>query len=158
MAEFWRFCFSIITLNSEYLRQWFYHYCILLFKTRRMIYNMAQKTQKWNLTSGQGHDLTQIGHVAYHSIRIDERNAMVLFWSLYHASIKSFLAKNEWWPLVTSYGHSWPFEDSPRIFWISNLIYDTNSHKTARTEQICWQLEGLEIFPLTYPVGKMTWP
>ena len=40
--------------------------------------NMTQKIQKLNLTSGQGHDLTQIGHVAYHLIRIDERNAMVL--------------------------------------------------------------------------------
>ena len=43
------------------------------------MYNMTQKIQKWNLTLGQGHDLTQIAHVAYHSIRIDERNAMGLF-------------------------------------------------------------------------------
>ena len=48
------------------------------------------KSQKGNLTSGQGHDLTQIDRLAYHSICIDERNAMVLFWSLYHASIKSY--------------------------------------------------------------------
>ena len=76
--------------NFEF-RQWLLRHCIKLFKTRRMIYNMTQKSQTWNLTSGQGHDLTQIGHVEYHSIRIDERNAMVLFWSsLYHASIKSY--------------------------------------------------------------------
>ena len=46
---------------------------------------------------------------------------------------QKLLAKNKWWPLVTAYGHSWPFEDSPRVFWISNLIYDTNSHNAART-------------------------
>ena len=62
---------------------------------------------------------------------------------------QKLLAKNEWWPLVTSYGHSWPFEDSPRFFFlISNLIYDTYSHNTARTERICWWLEGLEISPI----------
>ena len=56
-----------------------YHHCIQLIKTRRMMYNMTQKIQKKRiLTSGQGHDLTQIGHVSYHLIRIDERNAMVL--------------------------------------------------------------------------------
>ena len=61
---------------------------------------------------------------------------------------QKLLAKNEWWTLVTSYGHSWPFEDSPRVFWISNLIYDTNSHNAARIERICWQLVGLEISPV----------
>ena len=146
MAEFWRFCFSIITLNSRDLRQWFYHHCIQLFKTRRIMYNMTQKSQIWNFTSGKGHDLTQIGHVSYHSIRIDKHNGAVLKPVLRFC--QKLLAKSEWWPLVTSYGHSWPFEDSPMFFWISNLIYDTNGHNTARTEQICWQLEGLEISPI----------
>ena len=143
MAEFWRFCFSVITLNSKDLPQWFYHHCILLFKTRRIMYTMtAQTSWIWNLTSGQGHDLTQIDHDAYHSIRIDERKAIGAVLKPVSRFYQKLLAKNEWWPLVTSYGHSWPFEDSPRVFWISNLKYDTNSHNAARIERICWQLVG----------------
>ena len=39
-------------------------------------------------------------------------------------------------------------------FFIWN-IYETNSHNTARIEQICWQLDELEIYPDFYngPVG-----
>ena len=67
-------------------------------------------------------------------------------------------AKNEWWPLVTSYGHSWPFEDSPRVFWISNLIYDTGSHNATGIERICWQLVGLEIYPVDVMGRSEKWP
>ena len=83
-------------MNSEDLRQWFYHHCIQLFKTRRMMYNMTQKKQKWNLISGQGHDLTQIGHVAYQSIRIHDRNNGAVLKPV--ARFYQKLAKNEWWP------------------------------------------------------------
>ena len=36
---------------------------------------MTTKGQVENLTSGQGHDLTEIGHIAY-SIRIEEANTL----------------------------------------------------------------------------------
>ena len=55
-----------------------------------MIYNMTSKGQVENLTSGQGHDLTEIGHVAYHSIRIDETNTINVERSLYLYSISSY--------------------------------------------------------------------
>ena len=55
-----------------------------------MIYNMTSKGQVENLTSGQGHDLTEIGHVAYHSIRIDEKNTINVERSLYLYSISSY--------------------------------------------------------------------
>ena len=58
-----------------------------------MIYKMTSKGQLENLTSGQGHDLTQIGHVAYQSIRLDETNTMNLSWSLYLVPIKSYCPK-----------------------------------------------------------------
>ena len=35
------------------------------------------------LTSGQDHDLTQMGHVEYNSISLDEVNTVVVFVSLY---------------------------------------------------------------------------
>ena len=41
-----------------------------------MIYNMTSTGQMQDMTSGQGHDLTQKGHVAYQSIRIVEMNMM----------------------------------------------------------------------------------
>ena len=58
-----------------------------------MIYNMTSKGQVENLTSGQGHDLTEIGHVAYHLMRIDETNTINVERSLYLYSIKSYCRK-----------------------------------------------------------------
>ena len=52
-----------------------------------MIYKMTSKGQMQNLTSVEGHDLTQIGHAAYQLISLDEINTMNLSWSLYLASI-----------------------------------------------------------------------
>ena len=40
-----------------------------------MMYNMTSKGQFENLTSGQGHqghEMSEIGHVAYQSMRMDE--------------------------------------------------------------------------------------
>ena len=54
---------------------------------------MTSKGQVDNLTSGQGHDLTRIGHVAYQSIRLVKTNTLKLFWSLYLVSIKSYCQK-----------------------------------------------------------------
>ena len=48
-----------------------------------MMYNMTSKGQVEHLTSGQGHDLTEIGHIAYHSIHIDETNTMNVTRRLY---------------------------------------------------------------------------
>ena len=41
-----------------------------------MMYSMTLKGQGQNLTSGQGHVVTQVGHIAYVSMRLDERNTM----------------------------------------------------------------------------------
>ena len=57
------------------------------------MYRMTLKGQGQNLTSGQGHVVTQAGHIAYVSMRLDERNTMrplsrpYLFW------IKSYSQK-----------------------------------------------------------------
>ena len=65
------------------------HHRAWLVETRRMIYSLTSKGHFENLTSGQGHDLTEIGHAAYHSIRIDETNTINVEWSLYLYSITS---------------------------------------------------------------------
>ena len=54
---------------------------------------MTTKGQVAFLTLGQGHDLTQIGHVAYQSIRLDETNTTNWSWSLYLVPIKSYCQK-----------------------------------------------------------------
>ena len=38
---------------------------------------MTIKGQGQNLTLGQGHVLTQVGHIAYESMRIDEANTLI---------------------------------------------------------------------------------
>ena len=43
-----------------------------------------------NLTSGQGHVMTQVGHAAYQSIRRDETNTIKPCPSIYRFSIVTF--------------------------------------------------------------------
>ena len=40
------------------------------------MYSMTLKGQGQNLTSGQGHVVTQVRHIAFVSMRLDERNTM----------------------------------------------------------------------------------
>ena len=44
--------------------------------THRNMHIITLKGQGQNLTSGQGHLVTQVGHIAYESMRLDERNTM----------------------------------------------------------------------------------
>ena len=70
-----------------------------------MIYDLTSKGQGQNLTSGQGHVIIELGHVAYQSMRLDETNTRKPFPTFYLCSIKSywqkklFVASNDlWWP------------------------------------------------------------
>ena len=63
------------------------------------------KVKFWSMTLGQGHDLTQTGHATCRSVCLDARNTVNLFWSLYHAPIKSYCSNTVfdlWWRHVTS--------------------------------------------------------
>eukprot|EP00915_Cephaloidophora_sp_WS-2016_P011027 GHVH01016221.1.p1 GENE.GHVH01016221.1~~GHVH01016221.1.p1 ORF type:complete len:103 (+),score=2.35 GHVH01016221.1:53-361(+) len=57
-------------------------------------YIMTFKGQFQNLTSGQGHMVTQVGHIAYESMRIDETDTLVPFSRFYLVSIKIYWQKN----------------------------------------------------------------
>ena len=57
------------------------------------MYSMTLKGQCQNLTSGQGHVVTQVGHIAYVSMRLDERNTMRPLLRLYLFWIKSYSQK-----------------------------------------------------------------
>ena len=52
----------------------------------------TSKGQGKNLASG--HEVTQVGHVAYHPMRLGERNAVRPTARLYFSSIKSYWKKN----------------------------------------------------------------
>ena len=91
---------------------------------------------KFDLRSRSWPDPNRSCRISFDPYWREQRNGAVL--KPVSRFYQKLLAKNEWWPLVTSYGHIWPYEDSPRVFWISNLIYNTYSQNTVRTEQICW--------------------
>ena len=54
---------------------------------------LAPRGQGQNLTLGQGREVIQKGHVAYHLMRLDERNAMRPTAYLYISSIESYWQK-----------------------------------------------------------------
>ena len=74
--------FSEITFDSAKTQYLFCQNRVSLVETRRMIYNLTLKGHFENLTSGQGHDLTRKGHVAYQSIGIVGLNTSMVFSSL----------------------------------------------------------------------------
>ena len=66
LRHFAETCLSLTILLLAKISKWKYHHRVSLVKPVRMMYGMTSKGQFENLTSGQGHDLTEIGHVAYH--------------------------------------------------------------------------------------------
>ena len=57
------------------------------------MYSMNLKGQGQNLNSGQGHVVTQVGNIAYVSMRLDERNTIRPLSRLYLFLIKSYSQK-----------------------------------------------------------------
>ena len=57
------------------------------------MYSMTLKGQGQNLTSGQGYVVTQVGDIAYVSMRLDERNTLRPLSRLYLFWIKSYQQK-----------------------------------------------------------------
>ena len=90
------------------------------------IHNMTSKGQVEALTSGQGHDLTQTYHDAYHSIRLDETNPSNLFRSLYLVSIKSYCEETVgdlWWRHGTSTAHCRGQRCTYQLKWLVNTTF-----------------------------------
>ena len=90
------------------------------------MYNMTSKGQVETLTSGQGHDLTQTYHDAYHSIRLDKTSQSNLFWSLYLVSIKSYceeIVGNLWWRHATSTAHRRGQRCTYQLKWLANTTF-----------------------------------
>ena len=65
--------FSLITFEPSTMEIKFERRRVPLVKTHRNVYKLTWKGQGQNLTSGQGHGVTQ---AAYESMRIDETNTL----------------------------------------------------------------------------------
>ena len=52
------------------------HHRVSLAEILRKIYNLTLKGQRQIFTLPQGHVMTEIGHVAYQSMRLNEGNTM----------------------------------------------------------------------------------
>ena len=70
------------------------HHRVFLVETPRNMYALTLKGQGKNLTSGQGHVMTEIAHIAYQTMRLDETNTIKPPPTLYLFSIKSYWQNN----------------------------------------------------------------
>ena len=105
------------------------------------------KVQGQNLTSGQGHVLTQVGHIAYESMRLDERNTMRPFSRLYLFWIKSYLQKTVGelrWPQMTFWG-----SPMKTVAWV--IADDLSRHHSEWMEMFRCGEEVVDILPIALP-------
>ena len=86
------------------VKQRILYHRVCLVKARRTIYKMTLKVKVkvWpQVKSGQGHVMTEMGHIAYHSIRLAKTNVLTPVPRLY-----LFLIKSYWQMTVGDLG--WP--------------------------------------------------
>ena len=146
----------MITSVFETIEQWFWHHRVCLVKTHRNMYSMTLKGQGQNLTSGQRHVVTQVDHIAYVSMRLDEGNTMRPLSRLYLFCIKSYSQKTVGdlrWPQMT-------FGGTPMktVAWV--ITEDLSQHHSQWMEMFRCEKEVVEILPfdLHEQVTKLTWP
>ena len=130
------------------IEQWFWHHRVCLVKTHRNMYRMTLKRQGQNLTLGQGHMVTQVGHIAYVSMRLDERNTMRPLSRLYLIWIKRYSLKTVGdlrWPQMT-------FGGSPMKTVTSVITENLSQHHSQWMEMFQCEKEVVEILPI-----DLTW-
>ena len=126
------------------IEQWFWHHRVCLVKTHRNMYRMTLEGQGQNLTSGQGHVVTQVGHIAYVSMRLDVRNTMRPLSRLYLFWIKSYSQTTVGdlrWPQMT-------FGGSPlkTVAWV--FTEDLSQHHSQWMEMFWCEKEVVEMLPI----------
>ena len=112
------------------------------------MYSMTLKGQGQNLTSGQGHVVTQVGHIAYVSMRLNERNTIRPLSRLYLFWIKSYSQKTVGdfrWPQMTLAG-----SPMKTVAWV--ITEDLSQHD-AQWMEMYWGEKGVvEMLPI-----DLTW-
>ena len=134
----------MITSVFEMIEQWFWHHRVCLVNTYRNMYSMTFKGQGQNLTSGQGHMVTRVGHIAYVSMRLDERNRMRPLSRLYLFWIKSDSLKTVGdlrWPQMT-------FGGSSMKTVTSVITEDLSQHHSQWMKMFRCEKEVVEILPI----------
>ena len=141
----------MITFVVEMIEQLFWHHRVCLVKTHRNMYSMTLKSRGQNLTSGWGHVVTQAGHIAYLSMRVDERNTMRPLPRLYLFWIKSYLQKKNgwwtWWPQMTFCG-----SPMKTVAWV--ITEDLSQHHSEWMEMFRCGKEVDEILPIDLPARR----
>ena len=90
--------FDTIVLPQQLLSYWVQsigvcHHCVPLVEKYRMIPKLTLQIQGQSLTLCQRSGQVKVGHVAYHSIRSDDKNILVPFSFVYHTWFKSYRQK-----------------------------------------------------------------
>ena len=103
-GQFRKMMFSTITSLISKIDQRFWQHSLCLVKASRNIYvTLKGQDQIWpQVKVGQGHEVTQVGHIIYHSTCLYETNALTSIPRLYLLLIASYWQKS-WWPRVTSF-------------------------------------------------------
>ena len=136
---------------DDYFRVWndrtiiFTPSCLLRHDALKM-YTMTLKGQGQNLSSGQGHVVTQVGHIAYETMRLDERNIMRPLSCIYLLWIKRYSQKKKTvgelrLPQMT-------FRGSPMKTVASVITEDLIQHHSEWMEMFRCGKEVVEILPI----------
>ena len=144
--------FSITTV-FETIEQWFRHHRVGLVKTHRNMYSMTFKGLGQNLTSGQDHVATQVCHIAYDLMRLDERNTSRSLPRLYLFWIKGYLQKTVGelrWPQMTFWG-----SPMKTVTWV--ITEDLRQHHSEWMEMFRCGKEEVERLPIDSKVVYRYW-
>ena len=113
------YTFLPITLDRKELETWEKCQSVFLDETHWLICNMTYFGHFRDLTWGQiskltsrGHVMIKIGHVAYVSMRLDERDSVTPFPRLKLYFLKVTSQKTCNFPMTSSCDLRWPFEGS----------------------------------------------
>ena len=140
MTSSGHYTFLPITFDRKELETWGKCQSVCLDETHWLICNMTYLGHFRDLTWGQiskftsrGHVMIKIGHVAYVSMRLDERDSFTPFQRLKLYFLKVTLQKTCNFPMTSSCDLRWPFErsltpnDTSLKLWSSEAIVSVAS-------------------------------
>ena len=129
--------FLSITFDRKEIDTWGRCQIVCLVETHWLICNMIYLGRFRDLTWGQiskltfrGHVMIKIGHVAYVSMRLDEKDSVIPFPRLKAHFLELLCKKTCNFPMTSSCDLRWPFEGSLTPKWHSpSLDYCSEPHR-----------------------------
>ena len=147
----------MITSVFEMIEQWFLTpSCLPRQYASKHVIALTLKDRGQNLTSGQGHVVTQVGHIAYVSMCLDLEKPQ---WDHSHVSISfgSNVIRKKL--LVTLRLPQMIFGGSPMktIAWV--ITEDLRQHHSQWMEMFRCEKEVIEILPIDFTLARSrNWP